>query len=142
MKYEKNKKQKNKFKFFLRNHGFLPLNHWKYFELEHGKKDIFKDNLINTRKGVGKKSGIYIYKKGKRILYIGKAVSLFSRIKSHNRESFECVPGDRRDNGFHKFFSTKRNCGKLRVYWKEIKIEEERIIFEAMLQYFLDPEFK
>jgi len=67
---------------------------------------------------------------------------LFDRLKIHNRESFESVPGDRKDSGFHKFFSARKNCGKLKVYWKEVKIEEERIVFEAMLQYFLEPDFK
>jgi len=133
---------KNRFESFLEEHEFLPLRYWEHFELEHGKKAIFKSNLVKIKKEVNKKSGIYIHKKRKKILYIGKASSLFNRIKSHNRESFESVPGDRKDSGFHKFFSARKNCGKLKVYWKEVKIEEERIVFEAMLQYLLQPDFK
>jgi len=133
---------KNLFRSFLEKHGFLPLRHWKCFKLEHGKKAIFRSNLVKIRKEVENKSGIYIYEKGKMILYIGKAVSLFGRIKSHNRESFESVPGDRKDSGFHKFFSARKNCGKLKVYWKEVKVEEGRVVFETMLQYFLEPDFK
>jgi len=133
---------KNWFKIFLKRHDFLPLDRWNRFELEHGKKAIFTSNLVKIKKEVDKKKGIYIYEKGKKILYVGKAVLLFDRLKSHNRESFESVPGDRKDSGFHKFFSARKNCGKLKVYWKEVKIEEERVVFEAMLQYLLQPDFK
>ena len=132
---------KSQFELFLKKHGFLPLNHWNRFELEHGKRAVFESNQTKIKKEVGKKGGIYIYIKGEKILYIGKAVSLFVRLKSHNRESFEPVPGDRKDNGFHKFFSAKKNCGKLKVYWMEVKVEEERKVFEEMLQYLLEPEF-
>jgi len=133
---------KNQFRAFLNKHEFLPLSRWKCFELEHGKKAIFEGNLAKIRKEVNKKSGIYIYEKGKKILYVGKAVSLHDRLKSHNRESFESVPGDRKDSGFHKFFSARKNCGKLKAYWIEVKIEEERVVLEAMLQYLLEPDFK
>ena len=133
---------KRQFDYFLKKHGLLPLNHWKFFELEHGKKAIFNENLTKISREVNKRSGIYIYKKGERILYIGKAVSLFGRLKSHNRESFEMVPGDRKDGSYHNFFSANNNCGKLNIFWMEIKIEEERVVFEAMLQHLLKPEFK
>ncbi len=33
---------KNWFKSFLKKHGFLPLIHWKRFELEHDKKAILR----------------------------------------------------------------------------------------------------
>lgn len=133
---------KSQFESFLKKHGFLPLSRWKCFELEHGKKAIFEGNLAKIRKEVDKKSGIYIYEKGKKILYVGKAVLLHDRLKSHNRESFEPVSGDRKDSGFHKFFSVRKNCGKLKIYWIEVKIEEERVVLEAMLQYLLEPDFR
>jgi len=130
---------KDLFRSFLEKHEFLPLHHWKCFKLEHGKKAIFRSNLVKIRKEVDNKSGIYIYEKGKRILYVGKAVSLFSRIKSHNRESFESVPGDTKWNTWHKFFS--KNKGKVQIYWKEVNTEGARIILEKMLQCVLEPEF-
>ncbi|KKS82396.1 MAG: hypothetical protein UV58_C0010G0016 [Candidatus Wolfebacteria bacterium GW2011_GWC1_43_10] len=133
---------KNQFKLFLEKNGFLPFKHWNCFKIEHGKETIFKSNLEKIRQKVNKSSGIYIYKKGKDVLYVDKAISLFGRLKSHNRESFEPVPSDRKDGGFYKFFSARKNCGKLRVYWIEVKIEEERVVFEAMLQYLLEPDFK
>jgi len=133
---------KNQFESFLKKYGFLPFNHWECFGLEHGKRTIFKSNSDKIRKEVDKKGGIYVYKKGNKVLYVGKAVSLFGRLKSHNRESFEPVPGDRKDSGFHKFFSARNNCGKIKVYWIGIEVEGERVILEAMLQYLLEPEFK
>ncbi|MFH1392315.1 MAG: hypothetical protein ABIG90_01355 [bacterium] len=126
---------KNQFESFLKKYGFLPFDHWECFELEHGKRTIFKSNSDKIRKEVDKKGGIYVYKKGDKVLYVGKAVSLFGRLKSHNRESFEPVPGDTKYKTWHKFFS--RNKGKLRVYWKEIKLEDDRVIIEKMLKYVL-----
>jgi hypothetical protein len=60
---------KNWFKVFLKRHGFLPLDRWNRFELEHGKKAIFKSNLIKIKKEVDKKSGIYIRKRKENSLY-------------------------------------------------------------------------
>jgi len=134
------KSYNNKFKSFLKKHGFLPLNNWRFFELEHGKKTIFKNNINKIREQVNKKSGIYVYKKGKRILYVGKAVSLFGRLKSHNRESFNSVPKGKKGEAWYRFFS--KNKGKLCVYWKEVKLENDRAIIEKMLEYVLRPEFK
>lgn len=131
---------KNQFESFLKKYKFLPFSHWECFELEHGKKTIFMSNSDKIRKEVGKKGGIYIYEKGNEILYVGKAVSLYGRLKSHNRESFEPVPGDTKHKTWHKFFS--RNKGNLCVYWKEVKLENDRVVIEKMLEYVIWPEFK
>lgn len=131
---------KNQFELFLEKNALLPFKYWNYFKLEHGKKRIFDSNLDKIRKEVDKKGGIYVYKKWEEVLYVGKAVSLFGRLKSHNRESFEPVPGDTKHKTWHKFFS--KNKGKLRVYWKEIKLENDRVVIEKMLEYVLKPKFK
>ncbi|MBU4348418.1 GIY-YIG nuclease family protein [Patescibacteria group bacterium] len=131
---------KNRFELFLKKNKFLPFESWDSFELKHGKKAIFNSNLDKIQKKVNKRGGIYVYKKGRAVLYVGKAVSLFGRLKSHNRESFEPVPGDTEHKTWHKFFS--RNKGKLRVYWKEVKLENDRAIIEKMLECVLEPKFK
>ncbi|MBI2969008.1 MAG: GIY-YIG nuclease family protein [Bacteroidetes bacterium] len=126
---------------FLKNQRYLPLSLWNNFEVNHGNKKDEKQMFSLIKDTVKLKSGLYLYKKDKRILYIGKAKSLKDRIKSHYRESYKEVPGDRKDKGFHLFFSAKKNCGPVEIYWIEVASEDERIIFEAMLQYILNPEF-
>ena len=134
------KNYKNRFELFLKNNSFLPFENWDFFDLEHGDKTIFKNNSEKIRKEVDKKSGIYVYKKERDVLYVGKAASLFVRLKSHNRESFEPVPGDTKHKTWHKFFS--RNKGKLLVYWKEVTLENDRVVIEKMLEYILEPKFE
>ncbi len=136
------KNNRNLFKTFLKKHGFLPLDRWNRFGLEHGKEAIFENNIEKIRTRVKKKSGIYAYKKGEKILYVGKGNPLFDRIKSHNRASFKSVPGDTKWNTWHKFFSHSKNIGKVKVYWKEVKIEAERVILEKILAYVLEPKFE
>ncbi len=89
------KNYKNQFELFLEKNALLHFMCWDSFELEHGKKTIFKSNSDKIRKEVDKKGGIYVYKKKKAVLYVGKAISLFGRLKSHNRESFEPFRGIR-----------------------------------------------
>lgn len=127
---------------FLRDNDYLPLSQWCLFEIKHGNKKDKERVLQLIKNNVGRRSGLYLYQKDERILYIGKAKSLYDRLKSHYLESYRPVSGDRVDNGFHCFFSSKRNCGRLSAYWIEITVEEERIILEAMLQYILKPEFE
>lgn len=130
------------FKLFLEQNGFLPYSGWHLFFIEHGEKDNYKKNIKEIIKPiVGNKGGLYIYKKGDKIIYIGKAKRLYDRLKSHCRESFEKVSGDTKLNTWHRFFSDPKNKGQLTVYWKEVILEEERVIFENMLQYILNPEF-
>lgn len=135
---------KKSFESFLRKHNFLPPRHWNRFELKHGKGSVAEKEatLKKIRGEVDKKSGLYIYKKGSKTLYAGKAKSLFDRIKSHYRESYEKVPGDTKDNLWHRFFSDKDNVGTVTVLWKEVNDEKERQILEKMLEYVLGPEFE
>ena len=130
----------NKFREFLKKNRYLPLSLWKSLKLEHGIKN--KEVPVLIRQAVGIKSGLYIYVKDNRILYVGKAKSLFGRIKGHYRESFEKVSGDTQFNTWHKFFSQKRNSGLIKIFWKEIDREDDRQILEKMLSRVLNPEFE
>lgn len=130
---------------FLKNNGFLSLNKWRSFEIEHSGKPpanrkeqqeiyrLVKDNVLN-------KCGLYVYTKNKKILYIGKGKPLFNRIKDHYWLSYKELSGDNKNKTWHKFFSS--HLGRLKVYWKELEGEEERIIFEKILIYLLKPEFE
>jgi len=134
---------KEKIRKFLKDKRYLPLSLWHTFVVEHGDEKDKKRMFMHIKDNVNQKSGLYLYKKGEKILYIGKAIPLFKRLQSHYLESYKPVGGDRKKKEtFHHFFSAGRNCGHLTVYWVEIAIEEERVILEAMLQYILEPEFK
>ena len=134
---------KETIKKFLKDNGYLPLSQWSLFEVKHGNKKDSERVLQHIKNNVGHRSGLYLYQKGRRLLYIGKAKPLYDRLKSHYLESYRPVSGDRkRKQTFHNFFSAKRNRGRLMVYWIEVGIEEERVILEAMLQYILKPEFE
>ena len=131
---------KNKFRGFLEENGYLPLSSWDSLEIKHGVKDNSIKQLI--RKVVGTKEGLYVYIKGDRILYVGKAKSLFGRINSHYRESFEKVSGDTKWYTWHRFFSQKRNSGPVKVFWKEVGEESDRQILEKMIARVFNPEFE
>lgn len=125
---------------FLKDNNCWPLSNLQSFDLIHGDRKHYENNINKIRSQVQKKGGLYVYKKGKEILYVGKANSLFGRLKSHCRESFERVPGDSKWNTWHKFFSS--NKGTVTIYWKEVKGETERQLLEKCLQYVLDPVFE
>ena len=134
---------KSDFQLFLKEKRFLPLSAWeKPFSLVHGDRKNFKENIKKIRSKVGKTKGLYVYKKGKRILYVGKGGPLFNRIKSHYIESYSKVLGDTRWDTWHNFFSSKRNKGLVTIFWKKVEAEEERYILEKMLQYVLKTEFE
>ncbi len=134
---------KEKIKTFLKNTGFLPLYKLRNFTLVHKNNlpstGIKEKDLEYIKKKVSNKSGIYIYKKDKKIIYIGKASSLFGRIKNHYVSSYQEVKGDTKDKRFHRFFSF--NSGKLKVYWKKQEDEKIRQIIEKMLDHTLNPTF-
>jgi len=123
---------------------------WKCFEIEHGKdnsnnKTTVKDNI---RRSIGSVSGIYLYAKDNRVLYIGKGKPISNRIYSHFRESFEMVSGDTKYNKWHQFFSNKNNIGMLKVYClvldsnNEKESELDRQIIEKIITKVYQPEFE
>jgi excinuclease UvrABC nuclease subunit len=128
----------------LEDEKVLPVSEetWSTFKLVHKKpeNEQEKKEQFNLIKGqVQKKSGIYVYRKNRNCIYIGKAKLLFDRLKSHYIESFSPVPGDTRDMRWHRFFS--QNQGEVEVHWKEFETEEERQLVELLLTKVLKPDF-
>jgi len=123
------------YKKLLTEHGHWPLDKWNQFDFRHqdpGTNQEEEDRQIDLlRAQVAGKSGLYLYKKDGAYLYIGKGAPLFNRLKSHYRESFRKVPGDTKNNKWHRFFSS--NVGKVTIYWKEVSDETDRRIFELAL---------
>lgn len=124
--------------------NILPISKdaWNEFKIEHFKpnnEQMKKEMYKFIRHQVGKKSGIYVYKKRDEYLYIGKAKLLFDRIKSHYIESFSPVPGDTKDMRWYRFFSMYQ--GEVQIYWKEFETEEERQLVEIILTKLLNPIF-
>jgi len=67
---------------------------------------------LNKKNNLPDKPGVYFFKKGKIILYIGKATSLNDRVKSY----FSKDPEGKREGRQHAFRSLENNfcgCGKL-----------------------------
>jgi excinuclease UvrABC nuclease subunit len=131
---------KTLFEVFLGQNNYLPLSLWGRFTLNHGKFD--KDYEKTIKNIVDNKSGLYIYRKKDRVLYVGKAKLLSDRIRSHFHESYREVSGDTKYKTWHKFFSNKKNIGQIEVLYKEVEGEQERQILEKILDYVLCPEFK
>lgn len=136
---------KEKIRKFLKDNNFLPLTKWRTFEVIHKsippKNKENKNDLNSIKNHVSGGKGLYIYEKDRRIIYIGKGNPLFNRIKNHYISAYQEVPGDTKDKIFHKFFSSKRNLGKLKIYWKKEREEKVRLIIEKMLDYTLSPTF-
>ena len=136
---------KEKIKKFLKDNDLLPLSRWNYFEIVHGgisPTDIQKEaDYLKIRNHVLGKSGLYVYEKDKKVIYVGKAKSLFGRIKNHYVSSHKEAADDTKNKLRHRFFSSRRNLGKLKIYWKEQEGEEIRKIIEKMMDYVLEPEF-
>lgn len=134
-----NKHTKDKIKQFLEENNFLPISDWNSFEIIHRNVPPKDSQEIDKIKNiVSNKNGLYVYKKDRKTLYIGKGQPLFKRIKDHYRLSYEELACDR-SGKWHRFFST--NQGKIRIYWKEEKNEDVRQIIEKMLSYTLNPKF-
>lgn len=131
---------KEKFKSFLEANKFLPLSEWSSFELDHGNPVLDIENCRKIKKEVTDKSGLYVYQKDGRTLYIGKAKSLLGRLKSHHYESFK-DPDYARFKPWYDFFSSDKNKGHVQIFWKEVQVEEERQIMEKMLEYIIPSEF-
>ncbi|MDP6397175.1 MAG: hypothetical protein QF712_05685 [Candidatus Marinimicrobia bacterium] len=123
------------YKKIITKEGLLPIENWNTFEFLHVNPNSSTDKMKNKnelKEKVSDSGGLYIYKQGRDILYIGKAKSLLDRLFSHYRESFEAVSGDTKTNKWHRFFS-KYN-GKVKIFWYKVEKEPDRKIFEIMLQ--------
>lgn len=117
--------------------SILPYTNWKNFEINHGNENNKKFVFNKIKVQVGrKKSGVYIYEKNKKILYVGRGKDLRQRFKIHFLESFSKKSwlGKRH----RKFFS--KYPGKLKIYYKESKGEKNKIL-ECVLTIKLQPDF-
>lgn len=119
------------------------------FELKHGRPEKRKEISKYIKTVVKNKSGIYIYYlcDSNKVLYIGKAKSLYSRIKCHYEESvFEPINGKKGLAGDKKglypaFFNKKYNGAKVKIVWIEVQDEWRRRLIEAALHLTPKPSF-
>jgi len=124
--------------------GLMPISNkgWQTLQISHLKAD--KQGKKYTREFIKKKlgnvSGVYLYRnKAGRILYVGKGNPIKYRLYMHFRASFERVPGDTKNQRWHKFWS--RHKGILKVYWTKLQKKQEQKLIEQMLEYVLLPKF-
>lgn len=136
------------FKKLLKEQNILLLEDWNVFSFKHQKpaseaektRQIeYLKNELGLDKGSNPK-GLYAYKRGDELLYIGKGSPIFNRLKSHYRESYEPVPGDTKDRRWHKFFST--HTGDITIYWISVEDETSRKILELALHSHFKPSFE
>jgi len=133
---------KKEFRRFLEENGFLPLSNWECFEIRHVKPLSPKDKrqaYSKITRNVGRKNGLYIYEKDGEILYVGKGKPLSYRIKDHYRKSYYEISEDANFKPWYEFFSSHQ--GRLKIYWRELKGEQNRTIVEQILDYVLNPKF-
>ncbi len=133
---------------FLRSLGFLPLvasdPTWRTLPIKHVAERPLGDELQKIRaelkRALGGVGGIYIYLDDReRVLYVGKAADLYSRVYDHYRLAFESLAGDRKGI-WHEFFGT--HVGDLVVLWRPIDNDRQRHIFEQMIQFVVGSEFE
>lgn len=122
------------------------------FSLEYGNKNNRNSIIEKIKNKVGEKSGVYIYSLDEKVVYVGKAKSLFSRIKCHYEESiFEAhgeklgIAGDSKKGLYPAFFNKelKDDQAKYRVTitWIEVDSEFKRRLIEDALHLALEPTF-
>ena len=124
------------------------------FVLEHGDKNQKKSIYATIKENTGKKSGIYIYylDDSDEVLYVGKAKSLYARIKCHYDESiFEAVgdklgiAGDSKKGMYPAFFNEKLKGNhatyKVTIVWIEVEDEFKRRLIEDAFHLTLKPSF-
>ncbi|MEA3372247.1 MAG: hypothetical protein U9Q62_01025 [Campylobacterota bacterium] len=124
------------------------------FILEHG--DICKKELIykSIKENVSKKSGIYIYylEDTNKVIYVGKAKSLYSRIKCHYDESIFIangeklgIAGDSKKGMYPAFFNKKlkgdNSTYNVTIVWIEVNDEFKRRLIEDAFHLVLEPTF-
>ena len=129
-----------KFKSFLYEHQFLPLSvqnkTWVRVPIVHhsrkpSNKKIADDKRL-LKETVPQGPGVYLYlSKSGQLLYFGKANNILHRVRSHYREAFEIVPGDRKGI-WHAFFS--KNAGQLDLMWRQVRHDRQRIAIEEMVE--------
>jgi hypothetical protein len=135
------------FEDLLKKESLLPIGggDWRKFPIFHPDAKPSNAQIAETRKFLHKElpdltNGIYLYKDASdKVLYIGKAKPLYSRIYSHYRESFITVPGERK-GVWDEFFAN--HSGQLTVFWMKINSERERHILEQMLEVVLGSVFE
>ena len=130
------------YKKLLTEHQLWPIETWNCFNFQHQQPsgpEESKKQIDLLRESVPKGHGLYVYYKDGKCIYVGKAAPLFNRLKSHYYEAYRKVPGDTKNNKWHRFFST--NTGSLAVYWKQVTDETDRRIFELALTAELHPAF-
>lgn len=131
---------------FLKEINIYPIeSHWKHTKITHGNilwdKDEEKRKTYKFLKdtiGGTKISGLYLYKIKDKVLYVGKAKSIYERTKQHFLESIN--PNPKKAFEWFSFFK-KYNC-ELDLYFIEILKEEDRRAIERMLEADLSPEFE
>lgn len=132
------------YKRLLEEHYLWPLEKWNTFDFTHQAPNSQEENkkqIELLRRVLPKGHGLYAYfTKDGECLYVGKAAPLFNRLKSHYLEAYKKVPGDTKNNKWHRFFSS--NLGQLVIYWKEVGEETDRRIFELALTEVLKPTFE
>ena len=136
------------YKTLLEKNHILPWESWNNFLFKHhnpanpAEKTIQIERLkheLGLDQG-NNPDGLYAYKQGSELLYVGKGRPIFNRLKSHYRESYEPVPGDTKDQRWHRFFSA--HTGDITIYWISVEDETSRKIFELALQAHSQPSFE
>jgi hypothetical protein len=138
--------KKINYKALLRITGHQDYKSWPSLQLVHeppgdrNEREIVFSNIdwFCSKQSV-RISGVYLYERKGKVLYIGKGKPIFNRVKSHYIESYREVSGDTKDKRWHRFFS-KYN-GPVTVYVSEIEREADRRIVEMILQEYHKPVF-
>ena len=132
----------------LKQNNLIPLERWNHFSFTHKAKvkgEEENEQIVFLKRalqinGNWNSDGLYAYKRGSEIIYIGKGQPIFNRLKSHYREAFRAVSGDTKDKRWHRFFSS--NTGKLTIYWIPVEDEATRKILELALHEHFKPTFE
>ena len=129
---------------FLIELGILPLDRKHRFTLTHfgNQADAMADNLIHDlQHRIGPQvGGVYLYKVGRRCLYVGKSINIAQRVGTHNQRAFQPDPHSDRYGVHHAFWEA--NVGRLTVNWISLEQEIDRQIVEMMLTKELRPIFE
>jgi len=129
----------------LNTSNVFPINNWNSFQFKHGGSQVKSDRIgtlkdeLQHNPSTKKPKGLYAYKKGSELLYIGKGNPIFNRLKSHYRESLIQKKEPKRARRWYNFFS--KHSGELTIYWIEVEDESTRRILETALHKQYNPTF-